>query len=458
MSAMSTEPSERGGHSGVMTCPVCPATNIPADRLVCENCGTDLAPIRRVRELATWHYNTALTFTGRGDEPAAIRELQAALSADPSSAPVRILLGKVLWKTGRTGEALDEWRRVASEHPDDVNAKALLAQAKHVPARRSRTLPIVAALSAIAIAIATLSFVAGRMTGGEHAPVSEIPSAPTTAAVPESQPATLPETGREAAVAVSGVIGEPVGTPNTLASVASGERATVSEAPSPAGPTATVLSQPPALPDAESKRPVAAPKSSGEPLATAETAASGERVTASDAPSVLSPVAAPDFQPATLPETAREATAAVATVIRDLSIPLEAIDGLRIEPLNGAIRATPVEGLFPSGAADPHPGGAALLRSIANALREAKDPVQVRIVGFTDVVPPQPGGRWVENWQLALFRAASAVAAMRGETDQHEWLASIGDERHAPCPNDSDANRRCNRTVVIEIRAASGSR
>lgn len=456
MSAMSTEPSERGGHLGTMNCPVCPATNIPADCLVCENCGTDLAPIRRVRELAAWHYNAALALVGHDDNPAAIRELQAALSADSSSVPVRILLGKVLWKMGRTCEALDEWRRVASEHPDDANVKSLLAEANQVRARRSRTLPIVVALGTVAIAI--LSFATGRMTSGEHVQVSEAPSTLSTAAVPESQPETPPGTGREATVTVSGVISESAGTPSTLASLASGESATVSEAPSPAGPTAAVLSQTTALPEAESKMPVAAPESSGEPLATSETAASGERATISEAPSVLSPVAVPDFQPATLPETTQAATAAVATVIHDLSTLLEAVDGLRVEYLNGVIRATPVEGLFLSGAADPHPRGAALLRSIANALREAKDPMQVRIVGFTDVVPPQPGGRWVENWQLALYRSASAVAAMRGETNQHEWLASIGDERHAPCPNDSDANRRCNRTVVVEIRAASDSR
>lgn len=389
-----------------MNCPVCPATNIAANCLTCENCGADLAPIRRIRELAAWRYNTALAFASHGDHSAAIRELQAALGADPSAAPVRVLLGKVLWKTGRTGEAIDEWRRVADEHPNDDNAKSLLAQANRARARRFQTLAFAATLGAATLALC--SFVVGRITGDEHGPVHATPSA----AALEPRPTILSETKQPDEVAISASAGQPSDTQ-------------ASTPPNPVGVDSPVLVQSLTLAEAESR--VSTPTSqTTDPLAVT---------------------------PATTPD----ADEAASKTIGNLSIALGALKGLRVEQLNDTIRVTPTSGLFPSGSADADPLGAALLQSIAEAFKTTAEPVRVRVVGFTDTVPSRPGGRWVKNGQLALYRAANAVVAMQNE-DQHEWLASIGDERHAPCPNDSDASRRCNRTVVIEIHAASHSR
>lgn len=189
-----------------MNCPVCPATNLAANCLVCENCGADLAPIRRIREFAAWRYNAALAFASHGDYSAAIRELQAALGAEPSAASVRVLLGKVLWKAGRTGEAIDEWRRVADEHPNDDNAKSLLAQANRARARRLQTLAFAATLGAATLALC--SFVVGRITGDEPSPVSAPPSA-LSAATLQLQPTTSTETKQPAEVAVSAMVGPP---------------------------------------------------------------------------------------------------------------------------------------------------------------------------------------------------------------------------------------------------------
>ena len=392
-----------------MNCPVCPAMNIAANCLVCENCGTDLAPIRRIRELAAWRYNRALAFAGHGDHSAATRELRAALGVNPSAASIRVLLGKVLWKTGRTSEAIDEWHRVVDEHPNDDNAKSLLAQARRARARRFQTLAFAVTLGAATLALS--SFVVGRITGDARDSVSATPSA-SSAAVLQTQPVTPPETKQPADVAISVVINQPSDTQ-------------AANPPNPIVADSATLAQSPALTEAQGEIPTPAPQKT-DPLLAA-------------------------------PETMPEANKAASKTIGDLSIALGELEGLRVEQLNGTIRVTPTDGLFPSGSADADPRGAALLQSIAEAFKATAEPVRVRVVGFTDTVPSRPGGRWVKNGQLALHRAANAVVAMQNE-DQHEWLASIGDERHAPCPNDSDASRRCNRTVVIEIHAASNPR
>lgn len=391
-----------------MNCPVCPATNLAANCLVCENCGADLAPIRRVRELAAWRYNAALAFANRGDHSAAIRELQAALGAAPSAASVRVLLGKVLWKAGRTDEAIDEWRRVADEHPNDDNAKSLLAQANRARARRFQTFAFAATLGAATLALC--SFVVGRITGDEPSPVSAPPSAPSAATL-QPQPTTSPETKQSVEVAVSAIAGQPSDTQ-------------ASTPPNPVGVDSPILAQSPALTEAENR--ISTPTSQDTDTSVAT------------------------------PEPAREPDKAASRTIGDLSIVLGALDGLRVEHLNDAIRVIPTDGLFPLGSADTDPRGAALLQSIADAFKTTAEPVRVRVVGFTDDIPSRPGGRWAKNWQLALHRAANAVVAMKND-DRHGWFASIGDERNAPCPNDPKANRRCNRTVVIEIHAASGS-
>lgn len=440
-------------HLGVINCPVCPVKDIPADRLICENCGTDLAPIRRIRELTALHYNAALMFAGRDDYPAAIRELQAALSADPSSAPIRVLLGKVLWKTGRTREALDEWHCVVGEHPDDVNAQALLTQARHTRSQQLRTLPIVAALGAIAIAV--LSFTVGRMTGDGYIPPSQPSNTPSVAAMPE--PPMQAASTDTTTVTVSRVSSELSDTAITITKMSDTENVTPSKILNVTDTSIAIPTQPPTLPNAENKTSAVAPEGISESSATPKTADGDGQVTAPETPSIPDVVSVPNSPLVATPETNPTAAAANSKVISDLLTTLGAIEGLRIERLNDAIRVIPVEGLFPSGSIEPFPRSAILLRSIADALKAVTDPVRVRVVGFTDIVPPQPGGRWVENWRLALYRATGAVAAMRDEVNRHEWFASIGDERHTPCPNDSDVNRRCNRTVIVEIRAVNDS-
>ncbi|MDS4031398.1 MAG: tetratricopeptide repeat protein [Candidatus Contendobacter sp.] len=392
-----------------MNCPVCPAKNIAANCLVCENCGADLAPIRRIHELAAWRYNTALAFVSHGDHSAAIRELQAALGADPSAASIRVLLGKVLWKAGRTGEAIDEWRRVADEHPDDDHTKSLLGQAKRTRARRFQALAFAATLGVATLSLC--SFVVGRITGNESDSVSATPSA-SSAAVLTSQPVTPSETKQPADVAISAVINQP-------------SDAQAANPPNPIVTDSATLAQSPALTEAQGDIPTPTPK---------------------------------NIDPLTVtPKATYEADKATSKTIDDLSIKLGALEGLRVEQRNDTIRVIPTDGLFPFGSADAYPRGAALLQSIADAFKATPEPVRVRVVGFTDAVPSRPGGRWIKNGQLALHRAANTVVTMKSD-NQHEWLASIGDERNAPCPNDSNTHRRCNRTVVIEIQVASNSR
>ena len=137
--------------------------------------------------------------------------------------------------------------------------------------------------------------------------------------------------------------------------------------------------------------------------------------------------------------------------LKDISAKLKDTDGLRVEYADGVVRATPLEGVFPLGSTDPDNQGEALLHAIADTINEFKEPVKVHIIGFTDAALPQKKARWTDNWQLALYRAASTVALMKNGNNQHEWLASFRDVDQSPFPNDSDNNRRRNRTVIIEI-------
>lgn len=146
-----------------LSCPVCPAHDIPPECLVCENCGTDLSPIRRVLELGYVHYNRAVQHLETGDASKAISELYGAIVTDPAMANARLLLGKLLWKAGNTDEAIEQWRAVARDHPDNEHVKSLLLAERQDEPRRS---PNRARWFAVGVLGAVAVFAAGWL-GGE---------------------------------------------------------------------------------------------------------------------------------------------------------------------------------------------------------------------------------------------------------------------------------------------------
>ncbi len=168
-------------HSMSIDCPVCPARGIPPEHLACENCGTDLSPIRRVLELPQHHHNKALQYLEAGAPSKAISELHAALVADPSFANARLLLGKLLWKAGHQSEAIAQWRELIRAHPDDASVNALVIAAERGQARRSRVMrswPLGVALGV------GLTFAAGWLASGWLAADGTRAATPTLVAAP----------------------------------------------------------------------------------------------------------------------------------------------------------------------------------------------------------------------------------------------------------------------------------
>ncbi len=115
------------------------------------------------------------------------------------------------------------------------------------------------------------------------------------------------------------------------------------------------------------------------------------------------------------------------------------------------------EGLFASASDLPHQAGRSALKEVAAALgRMARDSgrgVMVEVVGHCDPLPPRPGGPWEDNWCLAFDRAHAAVEILRGEApgDPIFWTASAQGATDPPYPNDIEAGRARNRTVVLFV-------
>lgn len=106
-----------------MNCPVCPNASIAAHDITCGNCGADLGPIQRLRELPGRWYNEGLELLREGDHDGAVSKLESAAALEGASPHIRRLLGKALWNSGRHRDAAVQWRRL----PDDDEARRLLS-------------------------------------------------------------------------------------------------------------------------------------------------------------------------------------------------------------------------------------------------------------------------------------------------------------------------------------------
>lgn len=153
-----------------LDCPVCPTKNIQEGLLFCSNCGTDLTPIRRVRELVVVHFNKALAYIKDADLRGAITELNAALSIDSSFVSGRLLLGKVLWQLGHANDAVIQWQKILSLIPDNSEAIALLRAAESQ--KKVANVPL---MSLGVIIIATIAFYASRMWHTEQPSIVSLP-------------------------------------------------------------------------------------------------------------------------------------------------------------------------------------------------------------------------------------------------------------------------------------------
>ncbi|MFW6119008.1 MAG: tetratricopeptide repeat protein [Planctomycetota bacterium] len=137
-----------------MKCPVCPKTDISAEAQECPNCGTDLTPVRRLRELCAAQFNEALRLADAGATDAAMARAAAALSLDDEFVPARKLLGKLLLGKGRVEEAIAQWEQAAAQCPEDGEVQRLLSSGRELKSRR-----LVKRASTIAVGILVASLV-----------------------------------------------------------------------------------------------------------------------------------------------------------------------------------------------------------------------------------------------------------------------------------------------------------
>jgi len=138
----------------VIDCPVCPRQDIPSGQLTCDNCGVDLQPVWRVRELADYRYNEALELLSDGDADRALEKLCAARESGGEPGRCRLLAGKILWQLGRTAGAVREWRLVPSSDPLHAESNRLADMAEATVRRRSAVrVGVVAAAAVVILAI-----------------------------------------------------------------------------------------------------------------------------------------------------------------------------------------------------------------------------------------------------------------------------------------------------------------
>ena len=116
----------------------------------------------------------------------------------------------------------------------------------------------------------------------------------------------------------------------------------------------------------------------------------------------------------------------------------------------------PGNALFPSTEVELTPQG----KEALNAIRELliKSPVQiVNIVGHTDDIPPAPGSRFKDNWEISALRAVNVLRFFLQSGIDAKRLTATGLADLQPLfPNSSEENRAKNRRVDIVLQKKVG--
>lgn len=148
-------------------CPVCPRKIIPPENPCCPQCGVDLAPLRRVRQLDGSFYNDAKHHIERGDHDAAVGSLDCAVSLNgiAESIPAALLLANLLIESGNSRRAAAVLEKVIAADPDNAEARELFAA--EVPPiqkkRKSRSVLKIALAAVVILAIAA-AFLLGELS------------------------------------------------------------------------------------------------------------------------------------------------------------------------------------------------------------------------------------------------------------------------------------------------------
>lgn len=171
----------------VIDCPACPRTSLPEDTLVCPNCGVDLAPILRIRQLGHSYFNDSLRLIEAGDLASALQRIECAVSIDGDSADARVLKGKILWKLGRHDDARNQWRGVKITDPSFEKAATLVEAHKDKKPNWIRLAVATTMIVVLAVLIAVATGTLNRTRREEKPQTGSAPGLESVAKVPAAE-------------------------------------------------------------------------------------------------------------------------------------------------------------------------------------------------------------------------------------------------------------------------------
>ncbi len=108
-----------------MICPYC-GNPVPLSRRICETCGFDLSPVKRLVERSNALYNRGLNLAKVRNLTAAIPILEKSLELNKHNSDARNLLGLIYYETGDIVEALSAWLISRHLDPEDNEADYFL--------------------------------------------------------------------------------------------------------------------------------------------------------------------------------------------------------------------------------------------------------------------------------------------------------------------------------------------
>jgi chemotaxis protein MotB len=114
------------------------------------------------------------------------------------------------------------------------------------------------------------------------------------------------------------------------------------------------------------------------------------------------------------------------------------------------------EVMFESGSANLAPGGAPVLRAVAERVQAL--PNRVEVHGHTDDVALAGSALYPSNWELAAARSARVVRLLVDFGVSPDRLSVVSFGEHAPiAPNDTPEGRAANRRIEIRLKPAAES-
>ncbi|AGW15120.1 OmpA/MotB family protein [Megalodesulfovibrio gigas] len=116
----------------------------------------------------------------------------------------------------------------------------------------------------------------------------------------------------------------------------------------------------------------------------------------------------------------------------------------------------PSDMLFASGSVELSPEGRQAIAGLRDVFIQHVDQI-INIKGFTDDVPPAPGGRFQDNWEISSMRAVNVLRLLLEEGVEPKRMTATGLADLDPIvPNSNDDGRAKNRRVEFVLQRQVG--